>query len=252
MLYDVLFQFIDSIPTITFLAWFMILLLFVYPVVYNILLKSPKYVSINYEKKSYILCNIMEVSVQVIITFIALTALWRQDINLVDTANHKQNPQILINIATMYTMKDVVELFVNKKLAKSTIVHHICVIMAYFYVIRVLTTDFNVEGIFKCFIGYGGFTTLAFPYKVYLSLRFFIDRNGKLNNFCKKYAFFHKLLLVSVNITWQTFYFIKLIITFYSTGSTILTLLISGLVYMVLMAGWVQEEYVVLDHIWKN
>merc|ERR1712106_1262856 len=222
-----------------------------HPLVFHMLLMSQKYASVTYDKQSYILCNILEVIVLVIITYIAIVAIWREDINLVDTANHKQNPQ-MINIATMYTMKDVVEMFVNKRIGKSTIVHHICVIMAYFYVIRVLTTDFNVEGIFKCFIGYGGFTTLAFPYKVYLSLRFFIDRNGKLNNFCKKYAFFHKLLLVSVNITWQTFYFIKLIITFYSTGSTILTLLISGLVYMVLMAGWVQEEYVVLDHIWKN
>eukprot|EP00092_Neocalanus_flemingeri_P094722 GFUD01120463.1.p1 GENE.GFUD01120463.1~~GFUD01120463.1.p1 ORF type:complete len:153 (-),score=34.96 GFUD01120463.1:54-512(-) len=152
----------------------------------------------------------------------------------------------------MYTVKDVVELFVNKKIAKSTIVHHICVILAYFYVIRVLTTDYNVEGIFKCFIAYAAFTTLNFPYKIYLAVRFFIDRYGRLNNLLKKYAFCYKFMCVAVNFTWQTFYFIKLISTFYYTGSSILILQITSMVYLFLMAGWVQEEYVVMDHLWKH
>merc|ERR1712183_1004139 len=101
----------------------------------------------------------MEVLVQAFISYIGITALWRQDTNLVDTSNHRQNPQIMINIATIYTMKDVLEMFVNKRIGKSTIIHHICVIVAYFYVLRILTTDFNVEGFFKCFIAYAGFTT---------------------------------------------------------------------------------------------
>jgi len=251
MLYDALFHFLDSIPTITFLVWFLVVYLLFHPVLYNILLRSPKYVSISYEKQSYILCNIMEVLVLVIITYIAFVAIWRKDISFLDTANHRQNPQVMINIATMYTMKDVVEMFVNKKIAKSTIVHHICVIMAYFYVLRVLTTDYNVEGIFKCFIAYAAFTTLDFPYEIYLALRFFIDKNGRFNNICKKYAFFHNFCCVLMNFSWQTFYFIRLIASFYQVGSSVLTLAVSGLVYLVLMAGWAQEEYVVMDHLWK-
>merc|ERR1711874_666845 len=148
-----------------------------------------------------------------------------------DTTNHKQNPQVMINMATMYTLKDVVELFVNKKIAKTTIIHHLCVIMAYFYVLKVITTDFNVEGFFKCFIGYAAFTTMNFPYKIYLSLRFFIDRTGSINKFCKTFAFFHKILCVSVNFSWQTFYFIKLITIFYFTGSSIFSLILSGFLY---------------------
>ena len=99
MLYDVLFKFLDSIPTLTFLTWFLIVYLLLHPVLYTILMKSQKYASVTYDKQSYILCNIMEVMVLVIITYIALMALWREDINLVDTGNHKQNPQIMINIA---------------------------------------------------------------------------------------------------------------------------------------------------------
>merc|ERR1719347_156205 len=121
--------------------------------------------------------------------------------------------------------------------------------MAYIYVLRVLTTDLNVEGIFKCFIGYAAFTTLDFPYEIYLALRFFIDKKGRLNDICKRYTFLHNFLCVFSNFSWQTFYFIKLISTFYNSGSGIITLLLSGLVYSVLMAGWVQEEYVVMDHL---
>ena len=155
----------------------------------------------------------------------------------------------MINIATMYTMKVVVELVFNKKIARTTIIHHLCVIMAYLHVLRVLTTDFNVEGVFKCFIGYAVFTTFNFPYKVYLALRFFIDRSGSLNSFCKRFAFFHKMLCVSVNFSWQTFYFIKVLTIFYYTGSSVLTLLLSGILYTVLMVCWIREECVVVEHL---
>lgn len=249
MLYDFLFKFLDSIPTISFLVWFLFLLVLVYHMTQTILLKSLKYSVLSHEKQSAILCNILEVMVLVFITYIALIALWRKDVNIIDTANHKQNPQIMINIATMYTMKDVVDLVFNKKIARTTIIHHLCVIMAYLHVLRVLTTDFNVEGVFKCFIGYAVFTTFNFPYKVYLALRFFIDRSGSLNSFCKRFAFFHKMLCVSVNFSWQTFYFIKLLTIFYYTGSSVLTLLLSCILYTVLMAGWIREECVVVEHL---
>ena len=73
----------------------------------------------------------------------------REDINLFDTANHKQNPQVMINMATMYTVKDVVEVLSNQMISRTTIVHHTCVLLAYSHVLSVLHGDYNVEGIFK-------------------------------------------------------------------------------------------------------
>ena len=65
---------------------------------------------------------------------------------------------MVINLSTMYATKDTVELFVNKRIANSTILHHIGVICAYLYCLSVLTTsEFNTEGIFKNFIVYAGF-----------------------------------------------------------------------------------------------
>ena len=55
----------------------------------------------------------------------------------------------MINMATVYVVKDVVELFTNKLISHTTVVHHVCVVLAYLHVINVLHGDYNVEGIFK-------------------------------------------------------------------------------------------------------
>ena len=53
-----------------------------------------------------------------------------------DPAAHAPNPQIMLNMATMYASKDLVGLLLNRRIAKTTVVHHICVFMAYLYVLR--------------------------------------------------------------------------------------------------------------------
>ena len=55
----------------------------------------------------------------------------------------------MVNCATIYTVKDAVEVVRNKKISRTTIIHHTCVVLAYLYVLNVLHGDYNVEGIFK-------------------------------------------------------------------------------------------------------
>ena len=157
----------------------------------------------------------------------------------------------MINLATMYVTKDVVEMFVNKKIALTTMVHHGGVICAYFYTLYVLNTNFNVEGIFKCFLGYAAFTSLDFPYEIYLALRFFINRAGRFNHFLKQYVFGHNFLCVICNFSWQTYYFTTLIISFHSDGIGFVTILISIVIYATLLSGWIQEEIVLMKHLWN-
>ena len=158
---------------------------------------------------------------------------------------------MLINLSTMYAIKDIVELFVNKKIANSTILHHICVICAYFYCLSILTTEFNIEGIFKNFIGYAGFTCLDFPYEIFLAIRFFISRTGKLIYCLKRYVFLHNLVCVSCNFSWQTFYFLKLLYSFYASGTGLLPVIFSVATFFTLLSGWVQEEIVLMKHLWQ-
>ena len=63
-------------------------------------------------------------------------AVHRGDVSIVDTRKHAPNPQIMLNMATMYASKDLVGLLVNQRIAKTTVVHHLCVFMAYLYVLR--------------------------------------------------------------------------------------------------------------------
>lgn len=55
----------------------------------------------------------------------------------------------MINMATVYTVKDMVEMVSNKMISRTTLLHHMCVVLAYGHVLSVLHTDYNVEGIFK-------------------------------------------------------------------------------------------------------
>ena len=69
-------------------------------------------------------------------SYIGLSALSNGDINILDTTKHALNPQIMINMATMYVVKDLANLVINKRIATTTIIHHICVFLAYGYVLR--------------------------------------------------------------------------------------------------------------------
>ena len=79
MLYHVvLFQFLNSIPTVIFLIWFLVMVMYLvlYQILYIILIKNKKFGSLSYDKQSYIICNILEVMVLVSITYIGLTAIY--------------------------------------------------------------------------------------------------------------------------------------------------------------------------------
>ena len=250
-MYDTIFTTLDSIPTVPFLLGFLPTYLALFPLLHHLLLTTASYSSLEYKKQSNILCNLAQLTVLIPISFVALTALWREDVSLVHTDQHKNNVQVLINISSMYVTKDVVEIFINKKIANTTIIHHICVICAYIYCISVLTTDFKVEGIFKNFIGYAGFTCLDFPYEIFLALRFFISRTGSLIHFLKRYVFFHNLVCVTCNFSWQTFYFLKLVLSWHLAGTGALTALLSTATFLTLLSGWVQEEIVLMKHLWQ-
>ena len=63
-------------------------------------------------------------------------AVYKGDISMLDTMKHAPNPQIMINMATMYVVKDLANILINKRIAATTIIHHICVFIAYVYVLR--------------------------------------------------------------------------------------------------------------------
>ena len=149
-MYEAVFQTFDSIPTVTFLILFPILYLLALLLLHSLLGKcSASYQGLSYGRQTYVLCKLLEVKIFIFFCYMGVTALLREDINLFDTTNHRQNPQVMVNMATAYVVKDVMEVCINKKIARTTLIHHLCVVFAYFHVISVLHADYNVEGIFK-------------------------------------------------------------------------------------------------------
>ena len=159
---------------------------------------------------------------------------------------------MVINLSTMYATKDTVELFVNKRIANSTILHHIGVICAYLYCLSVLTTsEFNTEGIFKNFIVYAGFACLDLPFKIFLAVRFFVSRTGRPIHHLKRFCFLPHLFCLGCNFSWQTFYLLKRLHCFYSSGTGLqLPLVLSVVTFFTLLSGWIQEEIVMMRHFW--
>ena len=115
--------------------------------------------------------------------------------------------------------------------------------LKYFLYFSILTEDYRQEGIFKSFIAYASFTTLDFPYELFLAVRFFISRDGVVSTVLKRYALLHNIACVSANMIWQLSYLTKL----YSLG-----ILSRHIVfYIILIVGWVQEERIVMLHLWN-
>ena len=73
-----------------------------------------------------------------LVSWFALTAVSRGQISILDTRKHAENVQVLVNMATMYVTKDLARILINKRIATTTVIHHICVFMAYGYVLGYL------------------------------------------------------------------------------------------------------------------
>ena len=110
----------------------------------------------------------------------------------------------------------------------------------------VLTDDhaWKEEGLFKSFIAYASFETLAFPFEGFLAIRFFIDRYGILSYILKRYAMVHNLVCFSFNMVWQCRYLVEL------WSMAILGPKLP--LYFLLIMAYVQEEVVIVKHLWKN
>ena len=93
-MYDDIFHFLDSIPTIPFAFSFVPLYLSLFPIIHQLLQKTVSYSSLDYRKQSNILCNIAQLSVLIPISIIGLTALWRGDVSLIHPDRHKPNVQV--------------------------------------------------------------------------------------------------------------------------------------------------------------
>ena len=99
-MYEEIFKTFDTIPTVTFLIYFTILYLLSIFLLHCLLWScSQSYQSLGYGRQSYVLCKLLEVNIFIFICYMGINALLREDVNLFDTTNHKQNPQMMVKMS---------------------------------------------------------------------------------------------------------------------------------------------------------
>ena len=148
-------------------------------------------------------------------------------------------------MAALYTCTDAVSLLTNiGAMAKSTIIHHICVVLSFVWL---TFHSFENEGVYKGIIIYGAFSSLAFPVNTYLGCRFLMDKNSIDLHLLTDVALISYILACAANWIWQSYYICILITTYYTN----IMELAKVSVYLGLMISWISDDIVLINHLIK-
>ena len=111
MLFDSTFSLLDWAPSLPFAAVFLALYLSLHPVVYRLLLLGPSFSSAGYHKQSSVLTDVMQSALSafiwytplqndedfashILLSWFAVTAMYRGHINPLDPSILSPNPQV--------------------------------------------------------------------------------------------------------------------------------------------------------------
>lgn len=172
-----------------------------YIYIHNILAYNNKYSLLHTDRQYYIIFNISKASMLMFISYLICIGYNRNIIELTQIDWSRQT--ILKNITGLYAITDIVPLFVNrKKMMMSTVIHHICVIIA---VCGILQSNLENIGLSNAIIVYGLFSSIAFLVNGYLGIRFMIT-NTELLRYIKKVTFLNYIISCSINWSIQSLY----------------------------------------------
>ena len=143
-----------------------------------------------------------------------------------------------MNLTSLYVMTDAVSLIRSNNIPRSTQIHHLAVVMAYFII---NTLDINKKNLSTALVLYGAYSSIAFLVNLYLGLRKFTDKTQLL----KRIAGITYILSCSINWSWQFYYQFNYFnpITLKSMAYCLFS---SGLLY-----SWIQDDIILIKHLIK-
>ena len=219
-----------------------------YPILkYTLEKNNKKFDEYSDGRKYYILSNIMKSGVLSVISIIFLENIITNKINIIQTKNWEAQKNLFLKISALYTITDTVSLVVNReKMMWSTIIHHICVGLSYMYINN---SNFSNEGIYKGFLIYGGFSSLAFLVNFYLGSRFII-KSETTKKRLKKISGYSYVLSCAGNWGWQIFYINKLLYHYYIHPQEVSLGKILGLgFYSTMLKYWIEDDLILMKHL---
>lgn len=166
----------------------------------------PTYAALDKDRKYYILANIIKSGI------LAACCPYIGDIFINGLVYDNWDNNFIWNIGCVYTIPDFVSLFMVKRMARSTIIHHVCVCI---FNIWSLSNNFEEENVCRAIMVYAVFSTYAYLVNFLLGTRFLIEEDVKYYLF--KVALFIYVCSCAVNWSWQLHYMYHLTFEVYKT-----------------------------------
>ena len=214
-----------------------------YPIFDAILLNiSNKYKTYDFKRRYYILTNILKSLVLTLLSYVFLKALMNGDISLYLDEEWIASNELLLNMGGLYVTTDFVALFMNRNMSKSTIYHHVCVVIGYIFLYML---DLKDDGLHKSLIMYGGFSSLASIVNLFLGVRF-LENIPLFCNTLKRLSLITYIFACFGNWTWQLLYIIKLLKEFYS-----ISMYIQISCFLLIVYFWIKDDIILMKFLYN-
>ena len=217
--------------SILLLLRFSIDIIFLYPFVHFILSLNTIYNNYDYNKKCYIVKNIIK---SVILCYISLFSI--TDI-FIPIYHDKWDNYIINKYASLYVANDIVSLFIIPKLPKTTKFHHITTTILLLFSFSI---DFQQNNVGRWLFIYCVFSSFSFLVNLYLGLRHIKETNNIVNRFTEDLrviAYYVYFICCAINWSIHIYLFI----------SNIYDLNTSHFVYILLLVPIINDDLILLS-----
>lgn len=194
---------------------------------------SASYAAIPDDKKFYVLCNLIKSAV-----LIAYSPLAAKTLFVAMNYDEWSTPRIR-NLGVLYAIPDAVSMILVKRMAWSTKVHHLCVVVFAFVNLFV---SYEEEGVGRALVVYAVFSTFAYLVNLLLASRF-LPVKPMLSLVMSVLALVIYAGCLAINWTWQLTFLWRL-------GRERPT--IGLFVYIGLISLVVVDDCILLQWLWRN
>ena len=193
---------------------------------------SSSYVQVEEDKKFYILSNLIKSAVLLSYSPLAADLLWK-------TMYQDVWPSSQIRImGTLYCIPDFVSLFLVKRMANSTVIHH-CVVCI--FNVFSLYNNYEETNVIRAIMIYAVFSTFAYMVNLLLASRF-VTTTPVVSLVLSSLALTIYVICCGLNWTWQVGFLFKLFDT-HPISVTMYTALMSFLVWDdVILMKWLKKN----------
>lgn len=194
---------------------------------------SGSYAAIPEDKKFYVLGNLIKSAVLLAYSPLAAKTLW---LAMVD--GQWSTPRIR-NLGVLYAIPDAVSMLLVQRMAWSTKVHHLCVVIFAFVNLFV---SYEEETVGRALVVYAVFSTFAYLVNLLLASRF-LPVKPKLALVMSVVALFTYAACLAINWLWQVQFLWRLA----RENPTLGLVVYVGLISLV-----VADDCILLQWLWKN